>query len=174
MPGPPPEASDPGTKLTTIRSRRGQRKGRPINSSLTWSLAPAPPATHCAWCAHQFDEADDRHTGRVFCARCGVATTSPWPSARQLDEAYGSWYRPETGRFVGLGDKVLRRTRAALATRLHQTLPPGPVLDVGAGDGTLVQAFLRHGREAVGLEPHASDRTFAIPRSRRCGEPGPL
>jgi hypothetical protein len=39
---------------------------------------------------------------------------------------------------------------------LHKVLPPGPVLDVGAGDGTLVRAFVRHGREAVGLEPHAS------------------
>lgn len=27
---------------------------------------------------------------------------------------------------------------------------------MGAGDGTLVKAFVRHGREAVGLEPHAS------------------
>jgi SAM-dependent methyltransferase len=85
-----------------------------------------------------------------------VATTSPWPSATQLNEAYGSWYRPAAGRFSGVGDAVLRRTRGALATRLHRVLPPGPVLDVGAGDGTLVGAFLRHGREAVGLEPHAS------------------
>ncbi len=61
-----------------------------------------------------------------------------------------------TGRFAGFGDAVLRRTRAALASRLDRVLPPGPVLDVGAGDGTLVEAFVRHGREAVGLEPHAS------------------
>jgi len=50
---------------------------------------------------------------------------------------------------------VLRRTRAALAGRLDRILPPGPVLDVGAGDGTLVAAFVRRGREAVGLERHA-------------------
>jgi SAM-dependent methyltransferase len=30
------------------------------------------------------------------------------------------------------------------------------VLDVGAGDGALVEAFARRGREAVGLEPYAS------------------
>ena len=35
-------------------------------------------------------------------------------------------------------------------------LPRGPVLDVGAGDGTLVRAFARHGREAVGVDPYAS------------------
>jgi SAM-dependent methyltransferase len=85
-----------------------------------------------------------------------VATTSPWPSDEQLSAAYADWYRPQSGRFSGLGDKVLRRTRSALADRLHRVLPPGPVLDVGAGDGTLVDAFARHGRDAVGLEPHAS------------------
>ena len=85
-----------------------------------------------------------------------MATTSPWPSDEQLGEAYADWYRPTSGRFSGLGDKVIRRTRSALADRLHRILPPGPVLDVGAGDGTLVEAFVRHGREAVGLEPYAS------------------
>jgi SAM-dependent methyltransferase len=85
-----------------------------------------------------------------------VATTTPWPSDEQLSAAYADWYRPESGRFSGLGDKVLRRTRSALADRLHRILPPGPVLDVGAGDGTLAGAFVRRGREAVGLEPYAS------------------
>jgi SAM-dependent methyltransferase len=127
-----------------------------MNNFLAWPLAPAPPASQCAWCDHRFDDADDRRTGRTRCARCGVATTSPWPSPEQLDEAYGDWYRPVTGRFAGLGDVVLRRTRAALAARLDRILPPGPVLDVGAGDGTLVEAFVRRGREAVGLEPYAS------------------
>jgi SAM-dependent methyltransferase len=55
-----------------------------------------------------------------------------------------------------MGDAVLRRTRSALASRLHRVLPPGPVLDVGAGDGTLVGAFQRHGRAAIGVDPYAS------------------
>lgn len=124
--------------------------------ALAYSLTDAPPAVRCAWCERPFDGADERLTGRVRCARCGVATTSPWPSDEQLSAAYAGWYRPESGRFSGIGDKVLRRTRSALADRLHRILPPGPVLDVGAGDGTLVEAFVRHGRQAVGLEPHAS------------------
>jgi SAM-dependent methyltransferase len=132
------------------------KSSRAISSAVTYSLTPAPPAARCAWCDHVFDAGDDRLPGRIRCARCGVATTSPWPSDAQLDEAYASWYRPATGRFAGLGDKVIRRTRSALADRLHRALPPGPVLDVGAGDGTLVEAFVRHGRQAVGLEPHAS------------------
>ena len=88
--------------------------------------------------------------------RCGVATTSPWPSDEQLGDAYAVWYRPAAGRFSGVGDKVLRRTRSALANRLHRVLPQGPILDVGAGDGTLVTAFRRHAREAVGVDPYAA------------------
>jgi SAM-dependent methyltransferase len=51
---------------------------------------------------------------------------------------------------------ILRRTRSALASRLCRILPAGPVLDVGAGDGTLVNAFRRRGREAIGVDPYAS------------------
>ena len=126
------------------------------SATLAYSRTPAPPASRCAWCEHQFDDADDRLAGRTRCGRCGVATTSPWPSDAQLGEAYADWYRPVNGRFSGLGDKLLRRSRSALADRLHRVLPRGPVLDVGAGDGTLVRAFVRHGREAVGVDPYAS------------------
>jgi SAM-dependent methyltransferase len=127
---------------------------RESNKALAYSRVQAPPAAQCAWCEHVFDGGDQYLNGRVRCSSCGVATTSPWPSDAQLGEAYGDWYRPESGRFSGLGDKVLRRLRATLATRLHRVLPPGPILDVGAGDGNLVEAFVRHGREAVGLEPY--------------------
>ena len=127
-----------------------------ISATLAYSRTPAPPASRCAWCERQFDDADARLAGRTRCGRCGVATTSPWPSDAQLREAYADWYRPANGRFSGLGDKLLRRSRSALADRLHRVLPRGPVLDVGAGDGTLVRAFVRHGREAVGVDPYAS------------------
>jgi len=149
----------PNAKSLAIRSEGRRDKGgslRGTSNTLAYSRTQAPPAVQCAWCDRRFDGTDEYLTGRVRCARCGVATTSPWPSDEQLSAAYADWYRPESGRFSGLGDKVLRRTRSALADRLHRVLPPGPVLDVGAGDGTLVDAFVRHGRDAVGLEPHAS------------------
>ena len=90
--------------------------------------------------------------GRVRCGRCGVANTHPWPTEAELDAAYGSWYRPSSGRFSGAGDAVLRRTRGRLARRLDAIAPPGPVLDVGAGDGSLLDALAALGRQALGLE----------------------
>ena len=149
----------PNAKSSAIRPEgRRARSGSPRqgNNTVAYSRTPGAPAVQCAWCEHWFDGIDDRLTGRVRCARCGVATTTPWPSDEKLSAAYADPYRPESGRFSVFGDKVLRRTRSALADRLHRNLPPGPVLDVGAGDGTLVEAFVRHGREAVGLEPYAS------------------
>jgi SAM-dependent methyltransferase len=119
-------------------------------------VADAPPidlpATACVWCAAGLPEDAHRAGGRVVCARCGAATTDPWPSEETLQDAYEGWYRPQTGRFAGPGDALLKRSRGALAKRLAAIAPPGPVLDVGAGDGTLIDALKRHGRDATGLE----------------------
>jgi hypothetical protein len=65
----------------------------------------------------------------VSCSHRGVANTDPWPTEAELDAAYRSWYRPASGRFSGIGDAVLRRTRSRLARRLDRIAPPGPVLD---------------------------------------------
>jgi SAM-dependent methyltransferase len=126
------------------------------NPAVAYARIAAPAATECAWCGHRFDDGDEHRPGRIKCAKCGVATTSPWPSDEQLGAAYAVWYRPEGGRFSGLGDKILARTRSTLATRLNRVLPSGPVLDVGAGDGTLVEAFRRQGRDATGVDPYYS------------------
>lgn len=128
-----------------------------VNPALAYSRIAAPPASECAWCGHRFDGDDEYRNGRIRCAKCGVATTSPWPSDSQLGEAYAPWYRPAGGRFSGIGDKVLKRTRSTLANRLQKVLPQGPIIDVGAGDGTLIAAFKRHGREAIGVDPYAAE-----------------
>ena len=109
-------------------------------------------ATVCAWCGAGLPAHRGRLAGRLRCERCGVATTDPWPSAETLAEAYAGWYRPVGGRFLGAGDALLRRSRGSLARRLDEICPPGPILDVGAGDGSLVDAIRARGRTAVGLE----------------------
>src|SRR5436853_5620549 len=120
--------------------------------SLASPTTSDPPATHCAWCRCELPGGAPRTGGVVRCSRCGAATTDPWPSETTLKRAYEGWYRPAGGRFAGPGDAFLKRSRGRLARRLDEIAPPGPVLDVGAGDGTLLDALRRHGREALGLE----------------------
>ena len=114
------------------------------------------PLVACGWCDAALPRAD---TGAGYalahCQACGAYTTVPQPSDDELDNAYGPWYRPAEGRFGRLGDGLLRFTRSRLARRVDQLSPPGPVLDVGAGDGTLVGALIARGRTALGLERHA-------------------
>jgi len=112
-------------------------------------------AAGCAWCGAGLEP--DTRSGTRLCGRCGARTTWPIPSDEELDRAYGSWYRPERGRFGGPGDRLLHRLRGRLSRRLDRVAPPGPILDVGAGDGALLDALAATGREAVGLERH-SDR----------------
>ena len=118
--------------------------------------APSPRPAPCQWCGAPLGPGAERLAGRTVCPRCGVASTDPPPSDAELDAAYGDWYRPGAGRFAGPLDAVLRRSRAALASRLDEIAPPGPILDVGAGDGTLVAALATRGREAIGVEREAS------------------
>ena len=116
------------------------------------SAAPPGSAAACEWCGAPLDASSRELPGRIECARCGAQTTSPIPSEEDLDAAYGSWYRPAAGRFSGPGDRLLARLRGRLAARLDEIAPPGPVLDVGAGDGRLLDALAARGRSATGLE----------------------
>lgn len=107
---------------------------------------------NCVWCGRPFDAGAPRLEGRRRCPHCGAATTDPWPDAAALERAYAGWYRPASGRFAGPGDRLLRRTRGQLAGRLARIAPPGTVLDVGAGEGVLLDALRARGRKAIGLE----------------------
>ncbi|MBK5110608.1 MAG: class I SAM-dependent methyltransferase [Thermoleophilia bacterium] len=112
------------------------------------------PAERCVWCGSSFSEAGTRRLfGRTACGSCATLTTDPVPSPESLEEAYGDWYWPETGqRFSLVGDAILRRSRAAMASRIDEVAPAGPILDVGAGEGTLLDALVARGRQMKGLE----------------------
>lgn len=105
----------------------------------------------CAWCGAPLSDGE-RSAGRIRCQVCQASTTFPVPSDAELDRAYGGRYRPDRGRFGAGGDSILRWTRSSLARRLDRIAPAGAVLDVGAGDGTLLDALHARGREALGLE----------------------
>ena len=113
-------------------------------------------ARRCEWCGDEIAAGAPRRDHRVRCPACGSWTTEPIPTERDLDRAYAGWYRPEGGRFSGVGDSLLRRLRGRLASRLARIAPTGWVLDVGAGDGGLVDALRRRGRDAVGIDRVAS------------------
>lgn len=110
----------------------------------------APPC--CVWCGGGASLMPAKRRSSLQCANCGVEHTSPWPTQEELERAYGTWYRPTSGRFRFGGDALLARTRGHLARRIDRIAPPGPVLDVGAGDGHLVKSLRARGRAAVGIE----------------------
>ena len=126
--------------------------------------------TRCIWCGGDLSAGGERLAGRIRCASCGSATTDPWPTEAELEAAYGGWYRPKDEswaapnaggkRFSMAGDAILNRTRGMLASRLDEISPPGPVLDVGAGEGTLVDALAARGREVTGLERGSTRSDF--------------
>ena len=110
----------------------------------------------CGWCGVAIGAAAPRRRFRARCLVCGSWTTEPAPTEAELDRAYAGWYRPSGGRFSGVGDSLLRRLRGSLAPRLANIAPAGQILDVGAGDGTLVGALREVGRDAVGIDRVAS------------------
>jgi 2-polyprenyl-3-methyl-5-hydroxy-6-metoxy-1,4-benzoquinol methylase len=113
----------------------------------------------CPWCGEATEPAGRRLRA---CRGCGAALTDPPPDDAELAAAYAGSYRPAGGRFGPLGDRVLARTRGSLARRLDRLAPPGPVLDVGSGDGTLLGALSRQGRDALGLERDAPPRPDVV------------
>lgn len=123
------------------------------------------PSVQCSLCGAPLGEDGERIHGLARCIACDTWMTYPPPSEKELERAYADWYRPVTGRFAGFGDALLSRLRSHLAVRLDTIAPPGPMLDVGAGDGTLVDSLRARGRDAVGIErrsshPHVREGEF--------------
>lgn len=134
----------------------GSKWAQPRGAAAASSGTIARPAEECAWCGHRFCGDDEPRLGRVRCGHCGVATTSPWPSDEQLATAFAVPYLPKSGRLSRIRGALRRHIRLAMVDHLRWMLPRGPVVDVGAGDGTLVRAFRQRGRTAVGINPYAS------------------
>lgn len=107
----------------------------------------------------------------MSCPSCGAQTTWPEPTDAELELAYGSWYRPGSGRFSGSGDRLLRRLRGRLASRLGEIAPEGLILDVGAGDGALLDALAAEGRRALGLERHSARADVLALELEEFGDP---
>ena len=130
--------------------RRRDRRCRPSRSSR---------ARRCAWCGAPLDDtrsgcADDR------CARCGAATTDPWPRRAGARRGLRRLVPAPGAASPSPATRAAAHTRAA-GGRIDRIAPAGPVLDVGAGEGVLRRRPARRGREAWGSKRDSDAPTCA-------------
>jgi hypothetical protein len=118
----------------------------------------------CAWCEQPLARGPLRAFGQLRCDHCGATTALDWPAERELVRAQRLPVAEARGvhRVCTLGEAARRRARRRLATRIARVAPPGPVLDVGSGDGMLLDALRATGRLTTGI---ASGRGGAEPRA---------
>lgn len=97
-------------------------------------------------------------TDVVECRDCGFIFCHPTLSvARELEEAY---YRVEFHTLAsGKVDNSLHQFGMSVIRRHKAT---GRLLDVGAGRGELLNLAIAQGYEAIGIEPSAASREFAL------------
>ena len=111
---------------------------------------------HCAVCGA--DDAEAVHPGLplVRCRRCGLGYLDPQPSDEALASLYADDYytRP-----IDPGGPSYLKNRAGLErffdgrlARIERCIRVGRLLDVGAGLGYFLNAAIRRGWSAVGLE----------------------
>lgn len=130
-------------------------------TSPTTGICPCDPGAG----AHRLFGADDTVTGDRFevveCTACGLARTSPQPTASELDRYYPSGYHAAVKRYrLGL-DRSLSLVHRARIRRIERlTGGPGSVLDVGCGPGRLLDQMRRRGWTTRGTErsPDAARR----------------
>lgn len=128
-----------------------------MSGSVTPVIADSPDAMRlgdgaCAWCDAPLGLPAPGLDGPRRCAACGTRIRS-WPTDDQLEALFAqeAARRPETASRCTVADALRRRARRRLAVRVARMAPPGPVLDVGSGDGTLLDSLRAAGRVATGI-----------------------
>ena len=109
----------------------------------------------------------------VLCSSCGFRRRHPLPSAEEEDRLYEDEYYVDRGLESDLDHQsILLRSlienRVETLTRLNGG--PGRLLDLGAGTGLFVEASLRAGWKAEGLETSAAAVRIAGTITKRSEE----
>jgi 2-polyprenyl-3-methyl-5-hydroxy-6-metoxy-1,4-benzoquinol methylase/DNA-directed RNA polymerase subunit RPC12/RpoP len=148
--------------VSGVERRAGKRRVRQIRRVPSGAVIAGPPdaarASYvCAWCEQPLACAPLRTFGQLRCERCGATTALDWSAERRPARIAPSAPLRATQRVCTLGEAARRRARRRLAARIARVAPPGPVLDVGSGDGMLLDALRATGRLTTGIVAGAAD-----------------
>ncbi|MBB4663356.1 methyltransferase domain-containing protein [Conexibacter arvalis] len=119
-------------------------------------IADSPDATQlpvpaCAWCDAPLGLSAEVVGGLRRCASCGSRTGS-WPTDEELAALLARTPQEiAAARRCALAEALRGRARRRTAARVARMAPPGPVLEVGSGDGMLLDALRATGRVATGI-----------------------
>jgi 2-polyprenyl-3-methyl-5-hydroxy-6-metoxy-1,4-benzoquinol methylase len=148
----------------------------PMSAPATAPVQQTLPPNQCAICGAPISKVGMRAIDRLVtgegpfdvlhCANCNAGSTQPRLTDEQLAQYYqAAYYEAFCGWVEGRGRSPLRVARdkwRAWTTRRRARRCPfwpvpvegrGRVLDVGCGDGSLLQSYADAGYEAVGVDP---------------------
>ena len=104
--------------------------------------------------------APSRSVGGCAAPRAERRPPTPWPTAGRARARPTRRYRPESGRFSGIGDALLRRTRGRLAGRIDRSPRRAACSTSAPATERCSTRSPGRGREALGLERESQrDRT---------------
>ena len=104
----------------------------------------------------RFDTAKGRRFHVIECSRCALIRLDPMPDAEEIASFYPPSYwweadRSAAGRLAEMYRRLVLLDHVHFVT--HNIDRSGPILDVGCGGGSLVDALRRRGLKAYGLDP---------------------
>jgi SAM-dependent methyltransferase len=120
-------------------------------------IADSPDAMRgtlaCAWCERPLHVAIATPRTVWRCPACG-SRTDAWLAAKEHARLPSPAQQPtDAAHRCTVAETLRRRARRRVAHRVARMAPPGPVLDVGSGDGTLLDALRADGRAATAIGP---------------------